>query len=54
MLKFLLLVEIYGLIRNTPQGIDPESGTTSGNGQGIEYGSFLPTSTIGVNVKLVF
>ena len=45
---------LWTIYRNTPQGIDPESGTTSGNGQGIEYGSFLPTSTIGVNVKLVF
>ena len=45
---------LWTIYRNTPQGIDPESGTTSGNGQGIEYGSFLPTRTIGVNVKLVF
>jgi len=45
---------LWTIYRNTPQGIDPESGTTSGNGQGIEYGSFLPTRTLGVNVKLVF
>lgn len=42
------------LHQNTPKGIDPESGTTSGNGQGIEYGSFLPTATYGFNIKLSF
>jgi TonB-linked SusC/RagA family outer membrane protein len=45
---------LWTIYRNTPQGIDPESGTTSGNGQGIEFGSFLPTRTFGMNVKLVF
>jgi len=40
--------------RNTPQGVDPEGSTTSGNGQGIEYATFLPTRQIGVNVKLSF
>ena len=40
--------------KNTPQGIDPESNTTSGNGQGIEYASFLPTRTLGFNINLTF
>ena len=46
--------DLWTIYRNTPQGIDPESGTTSGNGQGIEFGSFLPTRTVGVNVKITF
>lgn len=46
--------DLWTIYRNTPQGIDPEAGTTSGNGQGIEFGSFLPTRTVGLNVNLVF
>lgn len=46
--------DLWTIYRNTPQGIDPEAGTTSGNGQGIEFGSFLPTRTVGINVNLVF
>jgi len=46
--------DLWTIYRNTPQGIDPEAGTTSGNGQGIEFGSFLPTRTVGFNVKLRF
>lgn len=42
------------LHQNTPIGIDPESGTTSGAGQGIEYGTFLSTATYGFNIKLSF
>jgi len=42
------------LHQNTPKGIDPEAGSTSGNGQGIEYGAFLPTATYGFNIKLSF
>ncbi len=45
---------LWTIHQNTPQGLDPEAGTTSGNGQGIEFGSFLPTRTIGLNVKLSF
>ena len=45
---------LWTIYKNTPPGIDPESGTTSGNGQGIEYGAFLPTRTVGFNVKLSF
>ncbi|GAL68388.1 putative outer membrane protein [Jejuia pallidilutea] len=40
--------------QNTPKGIDPESNSTSGNGQGLEFGSFLPNSTFGLNVNLSF
>ena len=46
--------DLWTIYRNTPQGIDPEAGTTSGNGQGIEFGSFLPTRTLGVNIKIGF
>jgi hypothetical protein len=46
--------DLWTIYRNTPQGIDPESNTTSGNGQGIEYGSFLPTRTVGLNLKFDF
>ena len=46
--------DLWTIYRNTPQGIDPEAGTTSGNGQGIEFGSFLPTRTVGANLKIVF
>jgi len=45
---------LWTFYKNTPQGIDPEAATTSGNGQGIEYGAFLPTRTIGFNIKLAF
>lgn len=45
---------LWTIHQNTPNGLDPEAGTTSGNGQGIEYGSFLPTRTVGLNVKLSF
>jgi len=40
--------------QNTPKGIDPEASSTSGNGQGIEYASFLPTRTISFNLNLKF
>lgn len=46
--------DLWTIYRNTPQGIDPEAGTNSGNGQGIEFGSFLPTRTVGFNLKLRF
>ena len=46
--------DLWTIYRNTPQGIDPEAATTTGNGQGIEFGSFLPTRTIGFNLKLRF
>jgi hypothetical protein len=46
--------DLWTIFRNTPQGIDPEAGTTSGNGQGIEFGSFLPTRTLGININLGF
>jgi hypothetical protein len=42
------------LHQNTPEGIDPESSTTSGNGQGIEYAAFPPAATYGVNLQLSF
>jgi hypothetical protein len=45
---------LWTMYRNTPWGIDPESNTTSGNGQGIEYGAFLPTRSYGFNIRLSF
>lgn len=40
--------------QNTPKGIDPESTTTSGNGQGIEYGSIPPVTSLGIDIRLSF
>ncbi|QLE02444.1 SusC/RagA family TonB-linked outer membrane protein [Galbibacter sp. BG1] len=40
--------------QNTPKGLDPEANSTSGNGQGIEFGSFLPSRSMGVNINLSF
>jgi TonB-linked SusC/RagA family outer membrane protein len=45
---------LWTMYRNTPWGIDPESNTTSGNGQGIEYGALLPTRSYGFNIRLSF
>lgn len=42
------------LHQNTPEGIDPEASTTSGNGQGIEYASFPISATYGANVLFSF
>ncbi|MDB4924227.1 SusC/RagA family TonB-linked outer membrane protein [Mucilaginibacter sp.] len=42
------------LYRKTPKGIDPESSSTSGNGQGIENGSLPPNATYGFNINLTF
>jgi TonB-linked SusC/RagA family outer membrane protein len=42
------------ILQKTPKGIDPEAATTSGNGQGFEYGSLPPMTTYGVNLKLTF
>lgn len=42
------------LHQNTPQGIDPESGYSSGNGQGLEFGAFLPSRSYGFNLNLSF
>ncbi|WP_319589315.1 SusC/RagA family TonB-linked outer membrane protein [uncultured Draconibacterium sp.] len=39
---------------NMPQGLDPEANTTSGNGQGIEFASFLPTRSLGFNINVSF
>lgn len=45
---------LFFFYQNTPKGIDPEASSTSGNGQGIEYASFLPTRTISFNLNLKF
>lgn len=42
----------FTLYKNTPQGIDPESAATSGNGRGIENGSLPPISTFGFDLKI--
>ena len=42
------------LHQNTPNGIDPEASTNSGNGQGLEFGSFLPTRSVGFNLNFSF
>ncbi|MFY0654957.1 MAG: SusC/RagA family TonB-linked outer membrane protein [Cyclobacteriaceae bacterium] len=42
------------LLHHTPRGIDPEANSTSGNGQGLEYGAFLPSRSVGFNINLSF
>ncbi len=39
---------------NTPQGIDPEATSSSGNGQGIENGALPPNAIYGFNIRLTF
>jgi len=45
---------LWTIHKNAPQGIDPEASVTSGNGQGIEYGSLPPFSTYGIDIRLTF
>ena len=45
---------LWTIHKNAPAGIDPESSVTSGNGQGIEYGSLPPISTYGIDFRLTF
>lgn len=42
------------LYRNTPKGIDPEATSTTGNGQGLEFGFALPSATYGFDLKVSF
>ncbi|MBC6112482.1 SusC/RagA family TonB-linked outer membrane protein [Pedobacter fastidiosus] len=45
---------LWTIYKKAPKGIDPESSVTSGNGQGIEYGSLPPFSTYGLDLRLTF
>ncbi|MBN1599155.1 MAG: SusC/RagA family TonB-linked outer membrane protein [Bacteroidales bacterium] len=45
---------LWTIFKNTPNGIDPESTSTVGNGQGVEFGSVLPTAYYGFDVKISF
>ncbi|MDT3400995.1 SusC/RagA family TonB-linked outer membrane protein [Mucilaginibacter terrae] len=45
---------LWTIYKKAPKGIDPESSVTSGNGQGIEYGSLPPFSTYGVDLRITF
>jgi outer membrane receptor protein involved in Fe transport len=45
---------LWILYQNTPKGIDPEAALNAGNAQGVESGSLPPTTTFGVDIKLVF
>ncbi len=45
---------LWTIHKNAPKGIDPEASVTSGNGQGIEYGSLPPFSTYGIDIRLTF
>ncbi len=45
---------LWTIFKNAPQGIDPESSVTSGNGQGIEYGSLPPFATYGIDIRVTF
>ncbi len=42
------------LYQNTPHGIDPEAAFSSGNAQGIEYGSLPPTRSFGFDLNVTF
>lgn len=46
--------DIWTIYKLTPQGIDPEASSTSGNGQGIENGSLPPNSIFGFNLNINF
>jgi TonB-linked SusC/RagA family outer membrane protein len=43
---------IWTIFQKTPPGIDPESASSSGNGQGLEMGGSLPYASYGVDLKL--
>lgn len=45
---------LWNIYQKTPPGIDPEANSTSGNGQGLEYASFLPSRSYGFNINLKF
>lgn len=45
---------LYTFHSKTPRGIDPESSSSSGNGQGIENGSLPPNAIYGFNIRLTF
>lgn len=45
---------LWNIYQKTPHGIDPEANSTSGNGQGLEYASFLPSRSYGFNINLKF
>ncbi|MGN6530188.1 MAG: TonB-dependent receptor domain-containing protein, partial [Ginsengibacter sp.] len=45
---------LWTMFKKAPPGIDPESSVTSGNGQGIEYGSLPPFTTYGIDIRLTF
>jgi hypothetical protein len=45
---------LWTIFKNTPRGIDPESASTTGNGQGIEQGGSFPYATYGVDIKFNF
>ena len=42
------------LLKNTPNGIDPQATSSTGNAQGIEAGFTLPTAYYGVDLKITF
>ena len=45
---------IATLFCNTPEGLDPQATSTTGNAQGFEYGFNLPSATYGFDVKISF
>jgi TonB-linked SusC/RagA family outer membrane protein len=45
---------VWTIFQKTPKGIDPESASSSGNGQGLEMGGSLPYASYGVDLKLSF
>ncbi len=45
---------MWTIYKRTPQGVDPESASSSGNNRGMEMGGSLPYATYGFDLKLSF
>jgi TonB-linked SusC/RagA family outer membrane protein len=45
---------LWTILQHTPRGIDPESGMSAGNAQGLENGGALPYTSYGFDLKLSF
>ena len=54
MLLYRLLEEIYFLLSNSSDNIDPESSYSAGNAVGLERAGMPVPRTIGLNINLKF
>ncbi|MDR0873433.1 MAG: SusC/RagA family TonB-linked outer membrane protein [Prevotellaceae bacterium] len=45
---------LWIIYQKTPKGLDPQSTSYSGNGQGLETGALPPTTRFGFDIKLTF